>query len=86
MTTSTTKTQYVVARGRLYTLKAGVTLDEIKTKHPDWQIVKGKKPGMGTLEKWVSNGIAKAIDGCLVESDGTCPHGCQSWLLVLGYV
>lgn len=49
--------------------------------------VKSKKPpSIGTLERWVCDGIAKATDGCKVEPDGTCPHGCKSWLIVLGYI
>jgi hypothetical protein len=28
----------------------------------------------------------EATDGCWVEPDGICPHGCQSWFLVLGLI
>lgn len=45
-----------------------------------------KQPSISTMEKWVSNGIAKATDGCKVEPDGICPHGCNSWLLELGLI
>ena len=45
-----------------------------------------KQPSMKSLEKMVFNGIAKATDGCKVEPDGVCPHGCQSWLLVVGLI
>lgn len=31
-------------------------------------------------------GIAEAEDGCRVETDGRCPHGYSSWLLVLGWI
>jgi hypothetical protein len=49
-------------------------------------MAKRKQPSMATLEKWVSNGIAKATDGCKVEPDGECPHGCKSWLIELGFI
>lgn len=45
-----------------------------------------KVPTLPTLEKYVRDGIAKATDGCKVEPDGTCQHGKQSWLLVLGLI
>jgi hypothetical protein len=32
------------------------------------------------------DGDVEATDGCIVEPDGTCEHGCKSWLLVLGYI
>lgn len=43
-------------------------------------------PSIKTMEKWVSDGIAKATDGCKVEPDGTCSHGKRSWLLELGII
>jgi hypothetical protein len=27
-----------------------------------------------------------AVDGCLVELDGRCEHGYESWLLMLGMI
>ena len=49
--------------------------------------VKSKKiPSLATMEKWMSNGVAKATDGCRVEPDGTCSHGKPSWLLQLGLI
>lgn len=44
-----------------------------------------KAPTMKTLEKWISDGIAKTVTGCRVEPDGIGPDGSPSWLLVLGY-
>ena len=44
-------------------------------------------PSPKTLEGWlIDDGVARATDGCRVEPDGECPHGAQSWLLVLGYI
>ena len=44
-------------------------------------------PSMGELEQWMSDdGGCEATDGCWVEPDGTCEHGCQSWLLELGAI
>lgn len=47
---------------------------------------KTKAPSIKTMERWVSDGVAKATDGCKVEPDGICPHGCKSWLLVAGVI
>ena len=45
-----------------------------------------KRPSIATMTRWSMDGVAKATDGCRVEPDGVCPHGKQSWLLVLGYI
>lgn len=45
-----------------------------------------KPPSLEELEAWLDDGEAEATDGCLVEPDGTCPHGKKSWLLVLGMI
>lgn len=48
--------------------------------------VKRKEPSVATMRRWISDGVAKATDGCRVEPDGTCEHGADSWLLVLGLI
>lgn len=45
-----------------------------------------KAPGLARLERFVSDGVACATDGCRVEVDGTCQHGHSSWVRALGYV
>lgn len=45
-----------------------------------------KEPSIKTMEKWMNDSIAKATDGCRVEPDGTCQHGCNSWLIELGLI
>lgn len=42
-----------------------------------------KRPTMASMNRWISNAVAKATDGCEVEPDGICEHGHSSWLLVL---
>jgi hypothetical protein len=42
-----------------------------------------KAPSTKTLTKWMMDGVAKAVDGCKVEPDGTCEHGSPSWLLTI---
>ena len=42
-------------------------------------------PDIETLMQWEMDGVCEALDGCLVEPDGTCPHGFPSWLVYLGY-
>jgi len=36
--------------------------------------------------EWDNDGICEATDGCIVEPDGTCEHGCPSWLIRLGFI
>jgi hypothetical protein len=43
-------------------------------------------PDIETLMEWEEEGGCEATDGCWVEPDGACEHGCQSWLLVLGLI
>ena len=43
-------------------------------------------PDDGDFEDWLSEGLAEALDGCIVEPDGHCKHGCPSWLLALGWI
>lgn len=78
--------QYVYRDGTLRILKPGASLADWQAKHPQGIVVKGSKPGLATLETWSDNGIAKALDGCRVEPDGTCPHGAPSWMLVIGVI
>lgn len=69
----------------LRTLKDGADFEEYKKKYPT--VIKIKSvPTVTTLEKWSDAGIAKAVDGCKVEPDGTCHHGYPSWLVALGLI
>lgn len=45
-----------------------------------------KGPSLATMERWLDEGGARATDGCWVEPDGVCEHGCESWLLVKGLI
>lgn len=45
-----------------------------------------KPPSIATMERWLANGVAKALDGCRVEPDGHCEHGKPSWLLQMGII
>ena len=45
-----------------------------------------KAPSIETVQRWSWDGAMEATDGCHVEDDGTCPHGCRSWLLVYGLI
>lgn len=45
-----------------------------------------KEPSIKTLEKWLGDGVCEATDGCRVEIDGHCPHGCPSWFIELELV
>lgn len=47
---------------------------------------KSQVPELETLMEWEAEGGCEATDGCWVEPDGVCPHGCRSWLLELGLI
>lgn len=53
-----------------------------------YKYVKGatKLPGHRSLEKMVSDGIAKSVLGKRVEPDGYDSYGSPSWLIVLGLI
>ena len=80
-------TTYVYRNGRIKHLKEGLTPEQLTDYFArTGAIVCSKPPSITTLERYVSDGIAKAIDGCRVEPDGTCQHGLPSWLLAMGYI
>jgi hypothetical protein len=81
---------YIYRNSTVKKIKEGLTFEDLKSsgyfvKHPD-AVVCNKPPSLSTLEKWVENGSAKAVDGCKVEPDGVCPHGLPSWLIVTGCI
>ena len=45
-------------------------------------------PTIEDLDEWMDEGgcVAACPHECWVEPDGTCEHGHDSWLLVLGYI
>ncbi len=47
---------------------------------------KAKAPSEVTVARWMEKGSMKATDGCKVEDDGHCEHGCPSWALELGLI
>jgi len=52
-----------------------------------YQPRKLQAPDLETLIEWmVDDGGCEATNGCWVEPDGICPHGCQSWFLVMGLI
>ena len=55
--------------------------DEQENLHPDFD-----EPSMEQLKDWMMDSGCEATDGCWVEHDGTCPHGYQSWFLVMGLI
>ena len=42
-----------------------------------------EEPTMDQIEEWMYEGVCEATDGCRVELDGVCEHGCKSWFLEL---
>ncbi len=78
--------QYTIRDNKLHCLKDGINVHDYLAKYPNAKLVKGHPPTVRTMEVWMFNGIAISTDGCRTEPDGTCQHGHQSWLLVLGYI
>jgi hypothetical protein len=74
--------------GRLVTLKDHVNPNDYIQHVIDigYAAINVKLPSISTLERWDSNGTCKAIDGCIVEPDGVCPHGFPSWLILIGMI
>lgn len=50
------------------------------------QTLRNQQPTMEQLREWESEGGCEATDGCWVEPDGYCEHGCPSWMIVLGLI
>lgn len=44
------------------------------------------EPEIEQWEEWDEDGGCEAVDGCWVEPDGHCEHGCPSWLIVMGLI
>ena len=64
-------------------LAKGHTLAQYREKYPDAI----KAPSIETMRRWHDQeGGCEATDGCWVEPDGYCAHGCSSWLLVAGLI
>ena len=75
----------VYYKGRVRTLKEGVTFDYFQAKYPE-AVKVCRVPSIRTLEEWSNDCGCEAIDGCWVEPDGTCQHGQPSWLLAMGMI
>jgi hypothetical protein len=79
--------RYVWSKERgIERLKPEATFDEYKARYPSALFLGKRLPGLASFSRWVDDGVCPAVDGCNVEPDGTCPHGCPSWLVVLGYI
>jgi len=65
-------------------LKNGVTFGDYKEKFPT--AIKVTVPSIKTLERWTKDCYCETPDGCIVEPDGNCEHGYDSWLLILGCI
>jgi len=48
--------------------------------------LKIEAPTFDELMEQFNSGLCEATDGCIVEPDGICIHGCKSWLLELGLI
>lgn len=79
--------KYFLVNGYVKVFKDHCTEEFLKEKYPQYEFEEVRKPPTRrTIDRWISTGVAKATDGCKVEPDGVCPHGKESWLLVLGWI
>lgn len=53
-----------------------------------YKVLRGfpKPPSFMTMQKWMDDAVAKAVDGSRVEPDGIAASGAPSWLLVMGMI
>lgn len=76
--------------GQTLTLKEDimttVTQKTVQRNRPAKKHYKTPAPSLDTLMRWEAEDGCEATDGCWVEPDGVCPHGHESWLLVLGLI
>lgn len=80
------KKRFVFIRGKLFRFKDGADPAKFKEKYPDAYLVPTSEPSEKTLRHWMFDGVAKALDGCRVEPDGSCQHGYPSWLRAMGII
>jgi hypothetical protein len=66
-------------------LETETRLDQASKWEPH-RLQQTQPPNLDTLIAWMDEGECEATDGCVVEPDGICPHGCQSWLIELGLI
>jgi len=45
-----------------------------------------RTPTYAMLIEWAADSGCEATDGCWVETDGRCKHGCPSWQVELGLI
>ena len=45
-----------------------------------------EEPTLEQLSEWMDEGGCETPDGCWVEADGTCEHGQDSWMLIMGLI
>lgn len=65
---------------------AGDDDEDLEAGDDDEDLEAGDVPDEDQLEEWLDEGVCEALDGCMVEPDGHCPHGSPSWLLHLGLI
>ena len=83
----TIEKRYYYRAGKVRVLKDGVDPAYYESKYQDARrIRKPSRPSEAEIEKWMSTGMCRALDGCVVELDGVCPHGCPSRILYYGMV
>lgn len=69
-----------------YPSKADLQQLEIASdEHPD-EVTLDYLPPFEDFNTWMLDSICPTPDGCEVEPDGECEHGCPSWLRLAGVI
>lgn len=76
----------VLVNGIVGTVKPDKDYAEVvKTLRAKGHAVFEHPPSMDELVNMLADS-SEATDGCVVEPDGTCPHGAKSWLIEMGMI
>jgi hypothetical protein len=79
------KVIFLVSKDDKLDVKAAFEEEDLSIK--GYKVIrKVKQPSVYVMQKWLDNGVAKALDGCDTEPDGICEHGAPSWLVKLGLI
>src|SRR5436305_11595980 len=62
----------------------GSATEAIDNAHAWFEVNSGwAPPDPDELAEWITDGVCRCPDHCLVEPDGWCIHGLASWALIL---
>lgn len=67
-----------------------LTQDDLAAAAAAYMAANGYDDDFEVMEEMIERDLVgegiDALDGCIVEADGVCPHGFPSWLVYLGAI